>query len=151
MGLNIISLNVHGLRDNKKLQNIIDWLKCRNFDIILLQETHIHSDEDITKFNTKWEGKCFFSKGGNHQAGVGILFKEKSELSVSSVSHDLNGRWINVQAEYRNSSMQIMNVYAPCPVGERTVFFESLFAHIRGGAPTVLAGDFNCVEDLYLD
>ena len=96
MGLNIISLNVHGLRDNKKLQNIIEWLKCRNFDIILLQETHIHSDDDIKRFNRKLDRKCFFSKGGNHQAGVGILFKEKTELSVSNVSHDLNGRWINV-------------------------------------------------------
>ena len=44
-----------------------------------------------------------------------------------------------------------MTVYAPCPIAERAVFFASLSSFVKAGSPTILGGDFNCIEDLYLD
>lgn len=44
-----------------------------------------------------------------------------------------------------------MNIYAPCPVGERATFFDSLPNYLIGGIPTIVGGDYNTAEDLYLD
>ena len=50
-----------------------------------------------------------------------------------------------------NSCLQLLNIYAPCPVGERAHFFSCLPGYVRTGIPTVVGGDFNTVEDIYLD
>eukprot|EP00112_Aurelia_sp_Birch-Aquarium-sp1_P014504 Seg3137.2 transcript_id=Seg3137.2/GoldUCD/mRNA.D3Y31 product="Transposon TX1 putative 149 kDa protein" protein_id=Seg3137.2/GoldUCD/D3Y31 len=50
-----------------------------------------------------------------------------------------------------NSKLQFMNIYAPCPVGERATFFDSLPNYLIGGIPTIVGGDYNTAEDLYLD
>ena len=47
--------------------------------------------------------------------------------------------------------MQLVNIYAPCPVGARAEFFSSFSSYVRTGLPTILGGDFNCIEDLFLD
>ena len=41
------SINVNGLRNEKKRQNVFIWLKSKKYDINLLQETHCeNSDEE---------------------------------------------------------------------------------------------------------
>ena len=53
--------------------------------------------------------------------------------------------------EESDSKLQLLNIYAPCPIGERAAFFETLPAHIGRGIPTIIGGDFHCISNLYLD
>ena len=44
--LNIISLNVKGINDIEKRLSVFNWLKNKNTDICLLQETHSTKNEE---------------------------------------------------------------------------------------------------------
>ena len=45
----------------------------------------------------------------------------------------------------------MINIYAPTDVKERRDFFNSLDHLLVGRKNFILAGDFNCIEDLRLD
>ena len=45
--LSILSLNINGLNENKKRNNLFEKLSNKNIDIILLEETH--STKQITE------------------------------------------------------------------------------------------------------
>ena len=152
--IGILSINVHGLRDIEKRANIVSWLSQQQQDIIFLQETYLCQQQDFDTFNTLWAGPTFFfffSPGGNHSCGVAILLKSSFQGAISSSSIDTNGRLVKVNLTINNSILQLINIYAPCQVGERADFFSSLPGYVRAGVPTIVGGDFNSVEDMYLD
>ena len=149
--IDILSINVHGLRDPTKCSNIVDWLKNRKESVVFLQETYFSAPDDSNFLKSIWKGSIFSSFGGTHSRGVTTLIKESLSVKHSKVSHDNCGRWINVCLEVSDSKLQLLNIYAPCPIGERAAFFETLPAHIGRGVPTIIGGDFNCISNLYLD
>ena len=149
--IKILSINVHGLRDPRKCSKVATWLSGREEMIFFLQETYFAEPSDLRYLESLWRGKIFSSFGTNHSRGVLTLFKDSLPLNSHHTTSDNDGRWINVVAEINNSKLQLFNIYAPCPVGERATFFDLLPSHIRGGLPTIIGGDFNCIEDLYLD
>ena len=151
VNLSILSINVHGLRNLAKQHKVISWLSQQSYDIFFLQETYFCNSDDITSFKTLWGGEVFYSLGGNHSCGVAILFKRSFSGVVSSCSSDQSGRLVNVSLNIGDSCLQLVNIYAPCPVGARAVFFSLLSSYVRVGLPTIFGGDFNCVEDLFLD
>ncbi len=147
--LTCASINVHGLRDLRKRNNILSWLNLQNFDVIFLQETHFTKPDDVAFLNQEWSGSSFHSFGSIHSCGVSILFKNKTD--EYSVSRDLSGRFISVRSSFGQSEIEFCNIYAPNIVSDRADFFNSLISSIKGGYPTVLGGDFNCIEDIFLD
>ena len=149
--INILSINVHGLRDHVKCSNVIDWLKTRRESVIFLQETYFSEPADTTFLKSIWKGSIFSSYGGKHSRGVTTLIKESLSVKNSKITHDNSGRWVNVILDAEGSKLQLLNVYAPCPIGERAAFFQMLPPHIRGGVPTIIGGDFNCIFNTYLD
>ena len=151
MTIGVLSINVHGIRDSAKKQNLIFWLSQQPHEVIFLQETFLYKEDDVQEFKQLWNGKAYFSFGSFHSGGVGILFKNTFKGTVTNVFHDNDGRWVNVIIALNGSKIQLMNIYAPCPVGERAQFFDTLPVSIWGGIPTIVGGDFNTVEDLYLD
>ena len=150
-GIEILSINVHGLRDISKRRNIVSWLSQQNQDILFLQETYLCSQQDFDAFQTIWAGQAIFSPRGNHSRGVTIIFKSSFNGKISSSSVDTDGRLVKVTLVIENSCLQLINVYAPCQVGKRAEFFSALSGHVGAGVPTIVGGDFNCVDDLYLD
>ena len=149
--INILSINVHGLRDHVKCSNVIDWLKTRRESVIFLQETYFSEPADTTFLKSIWKGSIFSSYGGKHSRGVTTLIKESLSVKNSKITHDNYGRWVNVILDAEGSKLQLLNVYAPCPIGERAAFFQMLPPHIRGGVQTIIGGDFNCTFNQYLD
>ena len=149
--INILSINVHGLRDHVKCSNVIDWLKTRKESVIFLQETYFSDPADTNFLKSIWKGSIFSSFGGKHCRGVTTLIKESLSVKNSKITHGNCGRWVNVTLDTEDSKLQLLNVYAPCPIGERAAFFQMLPPHIRGGVPTIIGDDFNCTFNQYLD
>ncbi len=145
------SINVNGLRTKNKRDKILNWLLLQNFDVCFLQETHFSAKVDIETFGKEWFGSCFHSLGTNYSCGVSILFKKKIPSENLKVVHDSSGRFLSVIYDLNDTAVQFCNVYAPNNVSERAEFFESLSPLIKRGISTVLGGDFNCVEDIFLD
>ena len=40
MSLQLVTINVNGLRDNRKRELVFNWLVSKKYDCICLQETH---------------------------------------------------------------------------------------------------------------
>ena len=53
MELRIASLNVRGLRDNTKRREVFNWLRKKNFQIYMLQETHC-TENTNDLWRTEW-------------------------------------------------------------------------------------------------
>ena len=64
---------------------------------------------------------------------------------------DLEGRWLNIVWDFEFSSLQLLNVYAPNTISARSDFFDSLVSVVKGYLPSIVGGDLNCIEDLYLE
>ena len=59
--LKCYSLNVRGLREHKKPKSIFNHFKRLKCDILLLQETHIDSNELAARCDLEWGNKGIFS------------------------------------------------------------------------------------------
>ena len=69
MALKISSLNVNGLRQKFKEDNIFSRFSNFGFDIVFLQETHVTNIVEASKFSKLWEGKFFWSFGTTKSCG----------------------------------------------------------------------------------
>ena len=70
--LDILSLNVRGIRDQIKRRSIFSFLKDFKANIYFLQEICSDPEDEIIWIN-EWGGEIFFSHGTNHSKGVCIL------------------------------------------------------------------------------
>ena len=136
--IDLISFNVNGLRDIKKLENIL--FLC-GAPILCIQETH---------WDSVWEQRCqalwpkfsFFSSYGQYNArGVCVIVRDGFNIDATHVARDKDGRWIKIGFLYNNVSYKLLNIYAPNVEGDRTVFFSNLIN--IGHDCDIIMGDFN--------
>ena len=81
-GVSVATFNVDGLQTNEKRNKIFQYFENSQYDIILLQETHVQT-ENITKWKQEWKHFSIWNPGessntcgtlGNHQTHVGWEF-----------------------------------------------------------------------------
>jgi len=145
------SLNCTGLKDYSKRSRIFDRLKSLNFDIVFLQDVHVTSLREANKWGNHWGGRYFWSFGGEHSCGVGILLHPKFECIVKSYHHDSEGRFQYVDIQLLQETFRLINVYAPNKDKERKLFLKSLLPYISVNSHVIWAGDFNFVDNLRID
>ncbi|ELU06503.1 hypothetical protein CAPTEDRAFT_58088, partial [Capitella teleta] len=109
----IATLNVNGLRDNTKREHFINYILAKDIDICFIQETHITNLNDVNKFKKSWEGKCYFSFGGHHSRGVGIIFRKHLDIKITKYKYDNNGRILSLELYINNEKYKLINIYAP--------------------------------------
>ena len=145
------SLNVDGLRNGQKRSSLFKFFKDSIYDVILLQETHVNCS-DIADWEREWSLDSFWNPGpSNLSCGVGILFNKHRQIQVLSTDSDTEGRILKVTVRFDNQIFQIVNIYAPVYQQFRETFFLSLNEFLEPNVHTILAGDFNMVEDPCLD
>lgn len=145
------SINVNGLRNYKKRQNIFHWLQKKRYDIILLQETHCSDNSTELEWKRDWEGNSIWNNGTNLSKGVCILFRKKFEMQILSQETFENGRIIALKIKISHVNIQLINIYTPNNPSERKQFFLKLNDIIDENFEIILAGDFNCVLDYNID
>ncbi len=148
MKSNFLTINCHGLRSSDKRLQIMTWLKQQKADVIFLQETHLQA-ADKSLIQQQWDGLLYLSPGESHSKGVISLYNKKLNPTLVSNYIDPFGRLINTVLNVNDERLQFCNVYAPNHVTNRTNFFSSLISILKGGIPTILGGDFNCIEGVY--
>ena len=151
----IASLNVNGLRDGtfqgtSKRRKLFTWIKQREIDIILLQETH-SSESDSIRWLNQWGGTGHFAHGERNSRGVGILARPNSGITFSNVFADKNGRFLILYAELNGVKITIGNVYAPNR--DDPNMLEDFCAKVDEyeDNATVIGGDFNFCFDVSKD
>ena len=151
MALNIVSLNVNGLRDQAKRAGFFHWL--RSFEvvpnIVCLQETHVSSDAECLSWFRASGYSSVSSPGTVHSCGCVMLFRHPVSFQRKWVDSD--GRFLLCEFSYLDKTFRVCCLYAPNRNPARNSFLESLPAFIDPSVPTVLTGDFNTVFDRVTD
>ena len=149
----VISLNVRGLRNKDKRNQIFRWFRHQKSDILFLQETYWSTDLE-TIVRSEWHGPCFFSHGTNHSRGVSILFNDKLNVQAI-VKCTLNGQLLILKTKVHDMDILLVNVYAPTQKQHREGFFRKLNSeinkHYNSDCELILGGDWNCVLDMHKD
>ena len=95
----VYSLNARGLRNKDKRREIFAFIKRKQYDILLIQESHGTQDiEGIIE--REWGGPCIFSH--NDSKGRGVMIMCKPEAKINSYWNDTNGHLIIAEIEINN-------------------------------------------------
>ncbi len=158
--LQLLSLNVNGLRERQKRAALFAVLQAGPWHVIAVQETHHATQAEAAQWcregaspTAPWDGPSFWAAGTSASRGVALLFKACPLLSgVSAYSADPCGRFVAAQGNLSGSNVTMASVYAPVERQERAPFFQQrLLPAMPSGTPLLLGGDWNCVaEDLDL-
>ena len=92
---NFIVWNCRKMRSQLKAEILNDIAISRDVDFILLQETHLSSDESFKLANFK----IHRSDSENHSKGVAILINNRIDASSLILQRDQEGRSIKVRIE----------------------------------------------------
>ena len=146
--INILSLNVRGMRDLQKRRKIFKYCRNKNADIILLQETH-GCNKSNTLWLSSWGSTGIFANGLTNSRGVATLFCKK--MKIDEIIRDVNGRYLILTVDMNEEKICICNIYAPNT--DSPEFFRDVLQKIRDMqcAHNIIGGDFNVVLDNKLD
>ncbi|KAL7852889.1 hypothetical protein SRHO_G00186740 [Serrasalmus rhombeus] len=141
--LTILTTNVRGLQKATKRTAVFRDLASTSASICCLQEVHLRDQRDEALFSQEWRrGKAYWSVGGVHSTGVGILFGDRSFEKVSPFTI-AQGRALGVDATWRGQNLRVLCVYAPVDPSSRIAFLEALAPFCYTNRHVVVAGDFN--------
>ena len=82
---------------------------------------------------------------------MAILIKPKTNLEIINNSKDVEGKLLTLTLIFEKQIFQTINIYAPTNPSQRNKFFKNLQNYITNINNTIIADDFNMVEDVMLD
>ena len=120
--LSVLSLNINGLSEGKKRNELFEILINKNINITLIQETG--STKNLTnKWEKEWLGKSFWnSQTVARSMGVAILMKKDLNANITATVKDNEGRILSLNFSIENQKYQIINVYTPTRNSEKLKF-----------------------------
>ncbi|CAC5370164.1 E3.1.11.2 [Mytilus coruscus] len=139
--VNIVSLNVNGLRDSNKFQKLCKYCSENYFDVVGIQET-FWDDDIVHDFEKYWDGEILYSCSNIARQGVAFLVSNRVKNDVTLVQI-FDGRCIHIKIQIEDLTLNIVNCYAPNIVSNRSQFFELLMNKLTNLENLVLIGDTN--------
>ncbi|CAK8689745.1 unnamed protein product [Clavelina lepadiformis] len=155
--LKLNTLNCQGLNCKLKRAELFEFLKRQDAHVHLLQETKC-APHNESKWSSEWgRDKALFSSCTRKKMpnkGVAILINHPA-ISFKKWDQDLEGRLIAANLQIYGEELKIINVYAPNvkpgQTKENDRFFENVHQFFAENTPTILAGDFNIVDNPLID
>ena len=86
----------------------------------------ISSADSIKSFSAQWPGNSFWFPALGCQGGCTVLISGHFDGNVKSWKRDLSGRVVSVLINPSPTDFNLVNVYAPTFVTERSSFFQSV-------------------------
>src|SRR5947209_12233371 len=114
---NIATINVKGINDQEKFDDVIQWIDHNNLDITILTETKLNPIKAFHNFNQKnkkyvacWTLDCNSPKG----SGVGIISKKSTVSKHHFKTEDFDGRILQSSFKFKGKiDIIITAVYGP--------------------------------------
>ena len=150
MNFNICTLNIRGLGNKKKRNQVFQWLKDQNFSVCLLQETHITNHQE-SNIKVEWGEHIFLSGSSNNSQGIGIFLNPNLVFKFISHTNIVNGRLQALHLQINDKDIIIINIYGSNL--DDVTLLESLEAYIieHDDFNFIIGGDFNTTLDNNLD
>jgi exonuclease III len=154
MSLQLVTINVNGLRDNRTRELVFNWLVSKKYDCICLQETHC-TRLILTggRVNAKHKGAVLVH-------GYVDLVNRGVWLSFYQFACDINfdfsrktGRLLKYEMNTDNAVFLIFNIYALNICSDRKQFVDSFqnisYNHEDDSIDhyNIVLWDFNCILD----
>ena len=117
-----------------------------DYDLFLLQETHISCKTQADLIEKGFKGQCFWSFGIGKSVGVAIFVSPKYSGNIIRYVHDTDGRIVSLLLNYNSFNFNIVNLHAPNTVSDRKAFFDRLHTFFLPPGDLILGGDFNCID-----
>ena len=147
MNLSILSINSRGFNSRKENLIFNQLLSASPaFDICCVQEVMISDPAFFRSHASRWRGPCFWSPSIGRGGGSVVFVSESFEGNISTWRKDSDGRVISLLIDFYNVKINLISIYAPTTLTDRTIFFESLHEFFLPADGIVIAGDFNCCE-----
>lgn len=147
----LLSVNVNGLRNSKKRQNIFNWFDNQHADIIMIQETHCENLQAEQEWVSDWKGNSYWSHGTSSSKGVAFLVHNQTNFKILSHEIHEDGRLTAITTKVNDQIIKVFNIYAPNNSIDRKRFIKKLSGLLDARYLHILAGDFNCVLNGVLD
>ena len=148
MVINVISINIRGLRDTSKRRNVFNFYRTR-CDVLCIQETH-STKEDEGVWTSEWGGRAFFSHGEKNSRGTATFINRKFKDKITKMSSDVAGRFVSLTINHQDENVLLTNIYGPNHDAPK--FFEQILQQNQENCDkTVIIGDFNTVPDACKD
>ena len=152
--LKAISLNVRGLRNNKKRKTLFHKFKKNDYDIVCLQETYLLKN-DINLIKKDWGSLFHIVEGTKRSKGLLTLFNSKFKDSNIAIIKE-NERCLISEITIDDMNFTLLNVYAPCINTEKNTFFRNIANFVNElqqnpASNLLIFGDFNTVLNNQLD
>ena len=120
---NICTLNVKGLNNKLKRNQLFTYLKQQQFSVCLLQETHLPSNNEHI-YEDEWGGNAFFSGTSSNSAGVCILISPTIAHTILQYEDIVPGRLQSMEIIIENKNITFLNIYGPNE--DNIVLFDKL-------------------------
>ena len=147
---NICTLNVKGLNNKLKRNQLFTYLKQQQISVCLLQETHLPSNNKHI-YEDEWGGQAFFSGISSNSAGVCILINPTITPTIIQYEDIVPGRLQAMEINIENKNVTILNIYGPNE--DNVILFDKLSSYLslNNHQSFIIGGDFNTVLDYKID
>lgn len=150
--LELITLNVNGIRGATKRRAIFKSIRKRKADIVFLQETHSTVQEERL-WSAEWGGRMLFAHGLSNARGVAILLARNSQVEIVNHMGDADGRLLVAHVQTGETTLTLLNAYAPTAdrPEEQILFLDNLERHLQNASSPslIVGGDFNfCINPI---
>ncbi|KAL3258581.1 hypothetical protein MRX96_046391 [Rhipicephalus microplus] len=105
----IASFNCRGLSRAAKQNAVIELVRARKVDILVLQETYVHRLSQITSFDATFGTRSYWGFGASGSRGVAIILMPRFTGSVLRYFRDTDGRimWMDLDSGIRIERAEI--------------------------------------------
>ena len=149
--LKIITININGLNCKTKQLQLIDFIKFKKIDVLMIQEHNIRDRSVLCKEILEYF-HVYLNLSISHKGGTAIIIDKKLPLEIINYEYSANSRIISMKVNIYNQILHFVNVYAPSGSNsyERDNLFQNdLLFYLRNNlCNTILGGDWNCVLSL---
>ena len=148
--LKVATFNCRGLRGQVKRRDVVNYLRKKDYDILLLQDTHL-TTQTVNNFNHLWRGKGYHSCGSSNSRGTSILFKSNVQHEIIHEEYCKDGNFVILVCNIFPNTYTLVSIYGPnddCPN-----FFDQLRMRLSeiGSENLLIGGDFNFVMNYLQD
>ena len=146
--IKVFSLNINGLNDKNKQLQLVNYIKYRKIDILLIQEHNLRERHLLC--NELLEVcDVYINLAINQKGGTATLINRKMNYNLLSNEMSADSRIISTKINFYKYRLNLVNVYAPASAthSERDDFFQKvLMYYLRSDTNNViLGGDWNCI------
>ena len=148
--LTVSSVNCQGLGDFQKRRDVFQHLRQKNYNIYLLQDTHLDPKLDAF-YSAEWGFTSVFHSYTTNARGVCVLFNNNFEFKIKQIYREKEGNLLMIHINSMNLEILLVNVYGPNR--DDPQFYLELNERLKQlNIPNIIAaGDWNLVLDPTLD